>query len=93
MVSKASTLYHHCSVDCHPGGRWGKMERAVAQWQHPVASGIALDMLHPAMPSILHHCTVMAIEMASNGGTFVRCCYLFCLIKTELKDHVMVHLN
>jgi hypothetical protein len=36
-----------------------------------VASGEALIMLHRAMRSISHPRTVMAIEMARNGGTFV----------------------
>jgi hypothetical protein len=37
-----------------------------------VASGEALVMLHQAMRSISHRRTAMAIEMASNGGAFVR---------------------
>jgi hypothetical protein len=32
---------------------------------------IALDLLHWAMHTVLHHCTAMAIEMSSDGGTFV----------------------
>jgi hypothetical protein len=31
---------------CCPGGRWGNTEQVVTRWQHPVASGVALDMLH-----------------------------------------------
>jgi len=53
------------------------MEQVVTQWQHPVASGIALDMLHQAMPSVLHRRTAMAIGMASDGGTFSCCRRLF----------------
>jgi hypothetical protein len=45
-----------------------------------VASGEALVMLHWAMRSILHRRTAMAIEMACNGGTFVRRCRLFQLL-------------
>jgi len=42
----------------------------------------ALDLLHQAMLAVFHRRTAMAIEMASNGGTFVRCRRLFRLIKT-----------
>jgi hypothetical protein len=37
----------------------------------------ALDLLHQAMRAVLHHRTVMAIEMASDGGAFVRSSILF----------------
>jgi hypothetical protein len=30
----------------------------------------ALDLLHKAMLVVVQCCTAMAIEMASNGGTF-----------------------
>jgi hypothetical protein len=62
-------LFAYCS-----GGRWGDTEQLVAQWQLPGASSVALDLLHRAMPrSLLQH-VYMAIEMACNGGTFVRHC-------------------
>ncbi len=35
-----------CLFACCPGGRWGNTEQVVAQCQPPVASGVALDMLH-----------------------------------------------
>jgi len=73
-------VYHRCSVDCRPGGRWGNTEQVVAQWQRLVAFMEALDLLHQAMLAVLHRCTAMAIEMASNGGTFVRCHRLFRLL-------------
>jgi hypothetical protein len=38
----------------------------VTRWRRPVASGEALVMLHWAMPSVLHYCTAMAIEMAAT---------------------------
>jgi hypothetical protein len=61
-------------VDCYlfaccPGGRWGNTERVVARWRHPVASGVALDMLHWAMRFVLHQQTAMAIKMANGSGT------------------------
>ncbi len=63
-------VFVDCSLfACCPGGRWGNTEQVVAQWQHPVASGVALDMLHWAMCFVLHWRTVMAIKMANVGGT------------------------
>jgi hypothetical protein len=64
-------LHYRC-VDCRPGGRRGDTERVVARWRRSVASGEALIMLHWAMRSVSHRRTAMAIEMARNGGTFVR---------------------
>jgi len=64
---------------CHPGSRRGDMERVVARWRRPVASGKALVMLHRAMPHVPHQRLRMAIEMACDGGAFVRCRRLFCL--------------
>ncbi len=56
-------------VCCCPGGGWGNTEQVVAQWRHTVASRVALDMLHWAMPLVLHRQTAMAIKMANNRGT------------------------
>jgi hypothetical protein len=58
-----------CLFACCPGGRWGDTEQVVAQCWHPVASGVALDMLHWAMHFVSHLRTAMAIEMANYGGT------------------------
>jgi hypothetical protein len=66
-----------CLFACCSGGRWGNMEQVVAQCRHPVAFGVALDMLHWAMPSVSLRRTAMAIKMASGGGVFVRHCQ-FC---------------
>jgi len=43
-----------------------------------VASGEALVMLHWEMRFISHQRTAMAIEMARDGGAFVRSCIRFC---------------
>jgi hypothetical protein len=67
-------------VDCRPGGRRGDTERVVARWRRPVASGKALVMLHRAMRSVSHRRTAMTIEMARDGGTFVRRRRLFRLL-------------
>ena len=72
----------HCHfVFCCPGGRPGDTEQVVARWWRLVAFMKALDLLHQAMLAVLHRRTAMAIEMAGDGGTFVRCHRLFCLIK------------
>jgi hypothetical protein len=73
-------ILHYRCVDCRPGGRRGDTERVVAQWRRSVASGETLVMLHRVMRSILHRRTAMAIEMARDGGTFVRHRLLFRLL-------------
>ena len=79
MANKVGTLIHRCFVDCRPGGRRGDTERVVARWRRSVASGEALDMLHRAMRSVSHRRTVMAIEMACNGGhSFAAAAYFDC---------------
>ena len=54
-------------------------QAVVARWGHPVASGVALNMLHRVMPHVLLQRLTMAIEMASDGCVFVRRRHLFCL--------------
>jgi len=53
-------MLHRCFVCCCPGGRRGDTEHVVARWQHPVASGAALDILHWAMLHVLLQCLYMA---------------------------------
>jgi hypothetical protein len=48
------------------GGRRGNMAQALAQWQHPVASSEALDVLHWVMCSASHRRNRMANKIASN---------------------------
>ena len=74
-------ILHRCFVFCRPGGRRGNTEQVVIRWRRLVAFMKAMDLLHWAMCAVSHHRIAMAIEMASNGGTFIRCCRLFCLIK------------
>jgi hypothetical protein len=50
----------------------------LAQWQHPVASSKALDLLHRAMCAIMFRRIAMAIKMASFVGVFVDCCLFAC---------------
>jgi hypothetical protein len=55
-----------CLFACCPGGCWGNMEQVVAQCRRPVASGVALDMLHWVMCFVLHRRTAVAIKMAGR---------------------------
>jgi len=73
-------ILHRCFVDCRHGGRRGDTERVVAQWRRSVASGEALVMLHWVMNLVLYRHTVMAMEMAYDGGVFVRRRRLFRLL-------------
>jgi hypothetical protein len=66
MASKVGPFLCHCFICCCPGSHWGDTEQVVAQWWHPVASRVALDMLHWAMPSVLLRHTAVAIKTA--GG-------------------------
>ena len=68
-----------CFVCCRPGGRQGDTEQVVARWRRPVASGVALDMLHRAMPHVLLQRLTMAINMVRRGGALVRHRRLFRL--------------
>ncbi len=51
----------------------------LAQWQCPVASEVAMDMLHQVMCLALQQHIAMAIKMAHDGGSFVCHRRLFCL--------------
>ncbi len=70
-------ILHRHTVCCSPGGRRGNTERVVARWRRLVASIKALDLLHWAMRTVSNHRTAMAIEIASDGGAFVRRRHLF----------------
>jgi hypothetical protein len=52
------------------GGRWGNLVQALAQWQHPVASSKAWDVLHWEIHLTLYRCIRMAIKLASNLPEF-----------------------
>ena len=70
-------IIHRCFVCC--SGRQGDTERVVARWRRPVASGVALDMLHRAMPHVSLQRLAMTINMVRRGGAFVRRRRLFRL--------------
>ena len=77
MARNVGIFFYRCFVCCRPGSCRGNMERIVAGWQHPVASSVAMVMQYWVMPRVLLQCIRMAIKMARNGGTFVRCCRFF----------------
>ncbi len=66
MAIFAGVFNDCCLYACCPGGRWGDTERVVTRCQHPVASGVALEMLHRVMPSVLLWRTAVAIKTASG---------------------------
>ena len=66
MASFAGVFVDCCLYACCSGGRWGNTEQVVARCRRPVASGVAVDMPHWAMPSVLLWRTAVAIKMA--GG-------------------------
>jgi hypothetical protein len=70
-------ILHRRTICCRPGSRWGNTEQVVARWRRLVASIKALDLLHWTMRTVLHQRTAMAIEIASDGGAFVRHRHLF----------------
>jgi hypothetical protein len=76
-ASKVGVFVDCCLFACCPGSCRGNTEQLVTRWRHPVASKVALDMLHWVMPSVLPRRTAMAIKMANNGGAFVHHCQ-FC---------------
>ena len=77
LASKVGAFFHYCCISCHPGSRLRNTEQVVALWQHPEASGVALDMLHWAIQAALQPCIYMAIEAACNRGAFVCYCCSF----------------
>ncbi len=50
----------------------------LVQWQCPVASSKALDLLHRVMHAVTYWRTAMAIKMASFAGVLVDCCLYAC---------------
>jgi hypothetical protein len=79
MASCIGTIFFCRFVCCCPDSCWGNMEQVVAQCQHPVASGVALDMLHWAMRFLLHRLTTMAVDaivdFVINNNCSQRPCY------------------
>ena len=70
MASFAGVFVDCCLYACCPGGRWGDTEQVVARCRRPVASVVALDTLHRAMPSVLLRRIRKAFKIGRNGGAF-----------------------
>ncbi len=66
MASFAGIFVDCCLYACCPGSRWSDTEQVVTRCWRPVASGVAVDMPHRAMPPVLLWRTAVAIKMA--GG-------------------------
>jgi hypothetical protein len=77
MSSKVGPFFVVVTFAVTLAAGWSNIEQVVAQWQHPVASEVALDMPHWGMPSVLLPRTAMAIKMANGGGAFVCYCCSF----------------
>jgi hypothetical protein len=68
------------------GGRWGDTAQALDQWQHPVASSEALDVLHRVMCPASYRRIHMAIKIVSNLPAF--CVVVYSLLPTTIaKKH------
>ncbi len=80
MASLFGTFFCQRFVCYCPGGCWGNTEWVVARWRCPVASGVAMDMPHWAMPSVLLRRTDVAIKTAGGQGAFVHHHRLVCII-------------
>jgi hypothetical protein len=50
----------------------------LAQWQYPVASSEALDLLHWAMCAVTYRRIAMTIKTATFLGKFANCCLFAC---------------
>ena len=57
----------HAEIDDH-GDRRGNTGQILAQWRHPVASRVALDLPYWAMRLALYRLTRMTFEMARETG-------------------------
>jgi hypothetical protein len=56
-------IIHRCFICCRPGGCRGNTEQVVTQWRRPVASRVALDLLHWAITHVSLQRLTMAINM------------------------------
>jgi hypothetical protein len=70
MAIFARVFVECCLYAYFPGGRWGNTEQVVAQCRHPVASVVALNTFHWAMPSVSFRCIRKAFKNGRDGGAF-----------------------
>jgi hypothetical protein len=66
MATFLESFVDCCLFACWPGSHWGNAEQVVAWCWRPVASGVALDMPHWAMTSVLLQHTAVAIYLAGK---------------------------
>jgi hypothetical protein len=70
MAIFARVFVDCCLYACCHGGRRGDTEQGVTQCRRPVASVVALDTSHRAMPSVLLRRIRKAFKIGRNGGAF-----------------------
>jgi hypothetical protein len=70
MAIFAHVFVDCCLYACCPGGHWGNTEQVVARCRRPVASVVALDTSHWAMPSVLLQRIHKAFKIGCDGGAF-----------------------
>ncbi len=71
-ASNYGTFFDCCFICCCPGGRWGNTTWILTRWQHPKASGLAMDPLHQAMHAVSYRRISSAIKTGRIGGAFDR---------------------
>ena len=79
---------------CCPGGRRGNTEPVVTRWRRPVASGVAMVMLHWAMPDATCIASTPHHDGHRNGPQLRGICSPLPPISLDIivaNDHVMVH--
>jgi hypothetical protein len=64
--------------NCRSHVQFMLLDIILAQWQCPVASIEALDLLHRAMHAVTYRRIAMAIKTATFLGVFVDCCLFAC---------------
>jgi hypothetical protein len=57
---------------------WLQSAAILVQWQHPVASTKALDLLHQAICTVPYRHTDAAFKIASKSGVFCHHCFVCC---------------
>ncbi len=70
MATFLGVFVDYCLFACCSGGRWGDTEQVVTRWRRPVASEVALDMPHWAMPSVSLRRIRKAFKTGRDGCAF-----------------------
>jgi len=88
VISQRHNLIFFAKIDDYGICR-GNTGHVIAQWLHPVASRVALDLPYWAMCSALHRLIRMAIEMAREAGACFSVVYF--VLHTADKQHNSSH--